>query len=87
MALKMDDFSSIKINWSEKHDNMMEISKELRIDPNSFVFIDDSLIEIEKINITLPNIETIHFSTSAIEENLNKISNCSYFNSINRWCL
>ena len=83
MALKMDDFSSIKINWSEKHDNMMEISKELRIDPNSFVFIDDSLIEIEKINITLPNIETIHFSTSAIEENLNKISNCSYFNSIN----
>ena len=42
MPLKLNDFISTKINWKSKYINIQEISKELNIGLNSFVFVDDN---------------------------------------------
>lgn len=44
-VLKKDDFVSIKANWEPKSDNIKNISRELDIGEDSFVFIDDNLFE------------------------------------------
>lgn len=48
-----------KINWEDKYKNILEISKELNILTNSFVFVDDSDFEIEAIKHYLPEIITL----------------------------
>ena len=35
----MSDFTSIKSNWKNKTENIMEISKELDLSLDSFVFL------------------------------------------------
>jgi FkbH-like protein len=45
MLLRKDDFAAHKINWMPKAENIAEISKELNLSLNSFVFIDDSYHE------------------------------------------
>ena len=42
MILKKNDFISSKINWEEKFKNIIEISEDLGIGLDSFVFWDDN---------------------------------------------
>ena len=58
MILKESDFSCIKINWNNKASNMQEISKELNIGLDSFVFFDDDPINRELIRESMPEITT-----------------------------
>jgi len=58
MILKENDFSCIKINWNDKASNMLEISKELNIGLESFVFFDDDPVNRELIKKTMPEITT-----------------------------
>ena len=44
-ALKFDDFSCVRINWSPKHLNIQEISEELNLGMDSLVFVDDNPAE------------------------------------------
>jgi FkbH-like protein len=45
MLLKGDDFAGHRVNWFPKADNIYELSQELNLGLNSFVFLDDSLHE------------------------------------------
>ena len=58
-SLKLEYFVSKKINWKNKHENLIEISQELNLNLDSFVFIDDSDFEINLINLKLPQVLTI----------------------------
>ena len=58
MILKESDFSCIKINWNNKASNMHEISQELNIGLDSFVFFDDDPINRELIRENMPEITT-----------------------------
>ena len=58
MILKESDFSCIKINWNNKASNMDEISKELNIGLDSFVFFDDDPVNRELIKESMPEITT-----------------------------
>jgi len=58
MILTESDFSCIKINWNNKASNMQEISKELNIGLDSFVFFDDDPINRELIRESMPEITT-----------------------------
>lgn len=49
LILSLDDFIIKKINWNNKRDAIIEISKELNIGLDSIVFIDDSPIERELV--------------------------------------
>ena len=59
MRLKFKDISIFKVNWEEKYLNIKEISQELNLGLNSFVFWDDNPIEREKIKLNLPDVKVI----------------------------
>jgi FkbH-like protein len=53
IVLKKKDFIICKINWNDKAQNILEISKELNIGLNSMVFIDDNPTERELVKKSL----------------------------------
>ena len=54
--LKPDDFIIIKANWEPKNQNIVDISKELDLLPESLVFVDDNPAEREIVKQTLQGI-------------------------------
>lgn len=62
MVLSLDDIVSFKATWGSKADSIKEISEELNLGADSFVFVDDNPAEIEIINQFLPEVETILLS-------------------------
>ena len=61
ILIKKDDISAYRINWSNKADNIREISDELNIGLNSMVFIDDNPTERELVKQILPEVSTPDF--------------------------
>ncbi len=60
-VLKLEHFSSFKANWSPKHENILEIAKELNLGVESFVFVDDNpaeraIVEAQVPGIAVPNV-------------------------------
>jgi FkbH-like protein len=56
MILKPEHFVSMKINWSNKADNIREIANDINIGTDSMVFLDDSNFERELIVKEFPEI-------------------------------
>jgi FkbH-like protein len=59
MVLKKNDFTLIKANWSEKSKNIIDISNELDLSLNSFVFFDDNPLERLKVKNNLKDVNVI----------------------------
>ncbi len=66
--LKFDDFTSFKANWDPKHQNIIDIAKEINIGVDSLVFIDDNPVERDIVSsqipsVSVPNVgnDVIHF--------------------------
>ena len=57
MVLKLENFVGMKVNWREKSANIEELSKELNLNLDNFIFIDDSSMECAEVSV--------RFSTSA----------------------
>tara|TARA_A100001015_G_C15002478_1_gene719162 strand:- start:26 stop:1633 length:1608 start_codon:yes stop_codon:yes gene_type:complete len=56
MVLKESDFSIIKINWKRKSENILNISKEINLNLDSFVFFDNDVHEREEVKENLPTV-------------------------------
>ena len=56
LVLKYKDFVSIKANWNNKANNIQNISKELNLGLDSFIFLDDNPVERELVRTFLPNV-------------------------------
>ncbi len=59
--LKFDDFTSFKANWNPKHQNIIDIAKEINIGIDSLVFIDDNPVERDIVisqvsSVSVPNV-------------------------------
>lgn len=79
MFLKLNDFSSIKVNWKPKYENLNEIASELNIGKDSIVFFDDSHFEREqmkKFNSEVNVIET----PKDVDSYILSIEDTGYFN-------
>lgn len=61
MILKKKHISFLKVNWKEKHENILEISKSLNISTDNIIFIDDSVYEIDIVKKMIVNIDTLMF--------------------------
>lgn len=61
MPLKWDDFIIKKINWDDKTQNIKTIANELNLGIDSFIFIDDSHLEVSLVKHNLPTVECILF--------------------------
>tara|TARA_B100001964_G_C14071523_1_gene526106 strand:- start:108 stop:965 length:858 start_codon:yes stop_codon:yes gene_type:complete len=59
MALNNGHIVAFKVNWKEKHKNIKEISEELSMNLDSFVFWDDDPLERQKVKNFLPEVEVI----------------------------
>ena len=55
-VLRFDDFVAFEANWGPKHINLVNISKQLNIGLDSFVFIDDNPAEREIVRTMLPEV-------------------------------
>jgi len=60
MPLNLDDFASIKCNWNNKADNLVEMARELNIDVSALVFVDDNPAECELVRQSLPSVRVIN---------------------------
>lgn len=50
--LKWSDFTTTKINWDSKYDNILKIAKTLNIGTDAILFIDDNPAEIQNVKPT-----------------------------------
>jgi len=57
--LKREHFVVIKANWNKKYMSVMEISSQLRLGMNNFVFVDDSDVECSLIQEFIPDLDVI----------------------------
>jgi FkbH-like protein len=61
MILKKKHIAASKINWENKANNIIQLSKELNIGLDSIVFIDDNPLEREIVNKIIPDVVTPEF--------------------------
>ncbi len=54
--LKLEDFSCFKANWEPKHENIVEIARELNLGTDSFVFVDDNPAERAIVQAQIPGV-------------------------------
>ncbi len=71
-VLKPENFVSIKANWNSKDQNLNDISEELSLGLDSFVFVDDNPAEREIVKqrlpmVAVPNMESAENSIRIIE--------------------
>jgi FkbH-like protein len=64
MPLKFEDFIKVKIDWRNKIEHIKELSQELNLGIESFIFIDDSEFEINLVKSYYPEISAIKFPKS-----------------------
>ena len=60
MILQKNDFIISRINWNEKSKNINSIVKLLGLRVNDCIFIDDNIVEINKVKDSLKDINTFH---------------------------
>lgn len=57
--LQLEHFSAFAIDWNDKRENVQVIAEQLRISPDSLLFIDDNLGELVSVMQQHPSIESI----------------------------
>ena len=66
MPLSIDDFIIIKANGDKKSKNISEISKELDISVDTFLYFDDSDFELEEVQIKFPQLRCFKVSSESL---------------------
>ena len=59
LALSLESFVALKINWDEKADSIRELARELSLGLDSFVFVDDNAVECEAVRRQLPEVVVV----------------------------
>ena len=59
MLLKPSHFACMRINWTDKAQNLREIAKELNIGVDALAFLDDNPIERQQVRSQLPEVHVI----------------------------
>jgi FkbH-like protein len=67
MILKLSQFAAIRINWTDKAQNLREIAQELNIGVDALAFLDDNPIERQQVRSALPEVFVIDLPTDPME--------------------
>ena len=59
MLLRSKDFAAVRINWSDKAQNLREIASELNIGVDALALLDDNAVEREQVRGALPEVIVI----------------------------
>jgi FkbH-like protein len=66
MLLRPQDFAAMRINWSDKAQNLREIAAELNIGIDSLAFLDDNPVERENVRANIPEVTVIDLPEDSI---------------------
>jgi FkbH-like protein len=72
--LVWEDFSATGISWESKASNILRIAKQLRIAPDTMLFIDDNIGEISSVTAELTGIKCIFADTSDVSGTADSLS-------------
>ena len=82
MILKQKHISCFKVDWNNKADNIIDISKTLNISLDSMIFVDDSPFEIGLVKRNIPEVTAILFeNNNDIYTQFNKLNLTNKINS------
>ncbi|MEE2671487.1 MAG: HAD-IIIC family phosphatase [Bdellovibrionota bacterium] len=65
--LKLSDFQFVKANFEAKAQNLYDCLQSLNLSPKDSLFLDDSIFEIEDMNLRYPDVSTLHLLRSPHE--------------------
>ena len=84
--IKNEYITSKKVNWNDKVTNIKEISSELNIGLDSFIFLDDSDFEVNLVKEKLPAVTTFQVPKNLSEypSLFNKITNYFYRDNVTK---
>ena len=62
LVLTPKHLAASRVDWNSKADNLVAIAEELRLGLDSFLFIDDSDVELEEVRQRLPDVHVLKVS-------------------------
>lgn len=80
-VLKPDDFIKIKANWEPKSDNIIKISKELKLGADAFSFIDDNPMERDIVRKNVLGVGVVNVSSP--ENYISELDRSGFFEVTN----
>lgn len=79
MVLKPEQFAAVRVNWTDKAQNLREIAAELNIGLDSLVFLDDNPVERELVRSLVPEVTVLEPETDRPQDLLASIHGCPLF--------
>src|SRR5271166_3274113 len=76
MLVRAKDFAALRINWTDKAQNLREIAQELNVGIDALAFIDDNPFEREQVRAALPEVTIIGLPKNPLEYAV-AIRNCA----------
>src|SRR5690606_2755283 len=73
--LRLSDFAAVRANWLPKSDNLLDLAKQLNIDPSAFLFVDDNPSELLQMAAAWPDIRLLRADKDG-SETAAKLSHC-----------
>ena len=67
MLLRPEDFAALRINWSDKAENLREIGAELNIGLDSIAFLDDNPVERQHVREALPEVMVVELPADPMQ--------------------
>jgi FkbH-like protein len=78
MLVRPKHFAAIRINWTDKAQNLREIAEELNVGIDALAFLDDNPFEREQVRAALPEVTVIDLGKNSLEY-ASAVRNCAAF--------
>src|SRR5262249_40955979 len=78
MLVRPKDFAAMRINWTDKAQNLREIAQELNIGVDSLAFLDDNPFEREQVRAALPEVTVLNVGQNP-QEYATAVRDCPVF--------
>lgn len=79
MVLRPEHFASVRVNWTDKAQNLREIAADLNIGIDSLVFLDDNPVERELVRNLVPEVTVLEPASDHPRDLLRAIRACPLF--------
>ena len=67
MLVRAKHFSAMRVNWTDKAQNLREIAQELNVGIDALAFLDDNPFEREQVRAALPEVTVIDLPKNPLE--------------------
>jgi FkbH-like protein len=78
MLVRARHFAAMRINWTDKAQNLREMAQELNVGVDSLAFVDDNAFEREQVRAALPEVTVIDLPKNPLDY-ASAVRNCALF--------